>query len=260
MVQVISHRGGTFPWPENSLTAFRNSIALGVPWVECDVHLSADSVPFVIHDATLDRTTDATGPVRARTEAELGAVTVRGTGGEALPSFDDLVSLIAPSATGLQVEIKGNAAGTRYPGALDLVLAALDRAGIRGRAGLIAFEAPLAAEAVRAGGLDHVAWLLTDRTVQQIGPAGAVAVCHAHGIGMIETEATALDAELLAAWRAAGLRVAVWGRTTRPPSGGCSSSAWMPWRATIPPWRCGWRPEPRDTCRGAARPSLVGGR
>lgn len=216
MVQVISHRGGTFPWPENSLTAFRGSIGLGAPWVECDVHLSRDGVAHVMHDATLDRTTDGAGPVAALTAAELARVRVRGTAGEAVPTFEALVGLVASSAVRLQVEIKDDAVGRRYPGALAAVLATLDAAGMRGRAGVIAFEAALAAKAVRAGGLDHVAWLLTGRTVHQIGGDGAAAVCRAHGIDMIETEASALDPELLARWRAAGLRVAVWGANHAP--------------------------------------------
>lgn len=211
MVQVISHRGGTFLWPENSLTAFRGSIGLGAPWLECDVHLSRDGIPVVVHDATLDRTTDASGPVADRMAEELAAVRVRGADGEALPTFADLLGAVAPSAARLQVEVKSDAAGRRYPGALPAVLGALDAAGMRGRAGIIAFEAALAGEAVRAGGLDHVGWLLTGRILHLIGAEGAVAVCRAHGVAMIETEASALDAELVARWRAAGLRVAAWG-------------------------------------------------
>lgn len=56
------------------MAAFANGVALGSDGIECDVHLSRDGVPVVIHDATLDRTTNARGSVAARTAAELAAV------------------------------------------------------------------------------------------------------------------------------------------------------------------------------------------
>jgi glycerophosphoryl diester phosphodiesterase len=71
---VFGHRGAAGLAPENTLPAFARGIAEGVDGIELDVHLSADGVPVVIHDATLDRTTDAVGAVTARTAAELARV------------------------------------------------------------------------------------------------------------------------------------------------------------------------------------------
>jgi glycerophosphoryl diester phosphodiesterase len=73
-VSAIAHRGGSKLRPENTRAAFEHALSLGVDGLECDVHLSRDGVPVVIHDPTLDRTTDAAGPVAARTSAELRAV------------------------------------------------------------------------------------------------------------------------------------------------------------------------------------------
>ena len=73
-VVAIAHRGGSRLRPENTLAAFDHALALGVDGLECDVHLSADREVVVIHDETLDRTTDATGAVSARTAAELARV------------------------------------------------------------------------------------------------------------------------------------------------------------------------------------------
>jgi len=56
------------------MTAFARGLASGADGIECDVHLSRDGIPVVIHDATLERTTNASGPVAARTAAELSAV------------------------------------------------------------------------------------------------------------------------------------------------------------------------------------------
>ena len=71
---VFAHRGGAKLSPENTMVAFDRGLGLGADGIECDVHLSRDSVPMVIHDATLDRTTNATGPVSALTADELGRV------------------------------------------------------------------------------------------------------------------------------------------------------------------------------------------
>lgn len=71
---VIAHRGNRAHAPENTLVALTQAVALGADAVEFDVHLSRDGVPVVMHDETLDRTTDASGLVRERCAAELAAV------------------------------------------------------------------------------------------------------------------------------------------------------------------------------------------
>jgi glycerophosphoryl diester phosphodiesterase len=71
---VIAHRGSSAAAPENTLPAFEAAVAQGADAVELDVRLTADGAPVVIHDATLDRTTDRTGPVAALTLAELRSV------------------------------------------------------------------------------------------------------------------------------------------------------------------------------------------
>lgn len=71
---AVAHRGGAKLRPENTLLAFAHALACGVDAVECDVRLSRDGEPVVIHDETLDRTTDATGPVSSLTAAALAEV------------------------------------------------------------------------------------------------------------------------------------------------------------------------------------------
>jgi glycerophosphoryl diester phosphodiesterase len=73
-LSVIAHRGGSKLRPENTLAAFEHAVALGVDALECDVHLSRDGEVVVIHDPTLERTTDARGPVAALTASELARV------------------------------------------------------------------------------------------------------------------------------------------------------------------------------------------
>jgi glycerophosphoryl diester phosphodiesterase len=71
---VFAHRGGARLAPENTLPAIDNGLALGADGLEIDVQLSADGIPVVIHDRTLDRTTDRTGPVLGLTASELARV------------------------------------------------------------------------------------------------------------------------------------------------------------------------------------------
>jgi len=72
--QVFAHRGGCALGPENTIAAFDIGMSTGADGLELDVHLSADNVVVVHHDKTLDRTTNATGPVAALTADELARV------------------------------------------------------------------------------------------------------------------------------------------------------------------------------------------
>jgi glycerophosphoryl diester phosphodiesterase len=71
---VYAHRGGAALRPENTIAAFDNGLSLGADGLELDVHLSRDGVVVVHHDATLDRTTSARGPLAALTAQELAGV------------------------------------------------------------------------------------------------------------------------------------------------------------------------------------------
>jgi len=116
-VSAIAHRGGSKLRPENTLAAFDHAVTLGVDALECDVHLSSDGEPVVIHDPTLDRTTDATGPVSAQTSRSLAAVDAgakfgaadghpyRG-GGIGVPRLAEVLDRYRPLP--IVVEIKGD--------------------------------------------------------------------------------------------------------------------------------------------------------
>lgn len=72
--ELVAHRGNAADFPENTLPALQSALDAGIPWVELDVQLSADHVPFVIHDATLERTTRAQGDLRRMAARDLDAV------------------------------------------------------------------------------------------------------------------------------------------------------------------------------------------
>jgi glycerophosphoryl diester phosphodiesterase len=71
---VFAHRGGCALGPENTMASFDAGAAAGADGLELDVRLTADGVAVVHHDATLDRTTDASGPINAHTAAALARV------------------------------------------------------------------------------------------------------------------------------------------------------------------------------------------
>jgi len=68
---AFAHRGGSQLWPENTMASFEGAVGLGCRYLETDVHLTRDGVLVTIHDATVDRTTDSSGLVRALPLAEL---------------------------------------------------------------------------------------------------------------------------------------------------------------------------------------------
>jgi glycerophosphoryl diester phosphodiesterase len=115
-VAIIGHRGARNLWPENSLDGFQRTRALGIEGVEFDVHIARDGELVVIHDPTLDRTTEGQGPVADRTAAELAATPLRDAGGAGVPTLDQVLDVFTDSGIELHIEIKLDANGRRYPG------------------------------------------------------------------------------------------------------------------------------------------------
>jgi len=85
---VVAHRTECGGAPENSRAGVLCAAELGIPMVETDVRLSADGVPVILHDATLDRTTDLRGRASDKTAEELAKA--RLSNGEPLPTFEEL--------------------------------------------------------------------------------------------------------------------------------------------------------------------------
>lgn len=208
---IAAHRGGLFLWPENSARAFRECARLPIEQAECDVHMTADGEVVVMHDAALDRMTDGLGPVVTHSAAAIARTRVRGTAGEAPPTLAEYLAILGPTPVAPRIEIKGDGQRRPYPGIAARTLAGLDAAGQRGRSWIIGFNAQTMAEAWSAGGLAGVAWLLEIPTLTDLRADGVIAVAKAHRFPEVGMHESALDAELLARLRAAGLGVGVWG-------------------------------------------------
>lgn len=107
----IAHRGAGRLAPENTLAAFRLGAGHGYRMFECDAKLSADGVPFLLHDSTLERTTNGRGTAGALAWAELarldaGAWHARRYAGEPLPTLENLIRFCLANGHALDIEIK----------------------------------------------------------------------------------------------------------------------------------------------------------
>ena len=119
MVGIYAHRGASIELPENTLSAFARAVELGADGIELDVHLSADGVPVVIHDDTLDRTTNGSGAVADHSVTELQALDAGNS--QPIPTLKKVLDLVAGKLH-VDIEIKAGEAGdavldlvTKYP-------------------------------------------------------------------------------------------------------------------------------------------------
>ena len=140
MTKIVGHRGARNIWPENSLTGFRNVLALDVDAVEFDVHLTDAGELVVIHDATLDRTTDKTGLVRSLTPDGRMATHLEGSS-DTVPTLAEVLSVLAKiDSKRLHVEIKSDDANQPYPCITQKVVAEIERFGLARRCHLTSFD------------------------------------------------------------------------------------------------------------------------
>lgn len=154
--RAYAHRGwhvGDLDGCENTLTAFRRAVQEGFGYLELDVHASADGVAMVHHDTRLDRTTDATGPLAARTADDLAAVRVHGR--EPIPRLAEV--LAALPHTRITIELKAAAA-------LEPVLAVLAEANAWHRVCIAGF-AQAWLDAARTAGGDRLCTSMAQRDV-----------------------------------------------------------------------------------------------
>ncbi|HEY3731629.1 MAG TPA: glycerophosphodiester phosphodiesterase family protein [Steroidobacteraceae bacterium] len=168
LIHLIAHRGNAREFPENTVPAFESALALGVRFLELDVHISADGVPVVIHDHNLTRTAGRPGSVfdlRARELRHIDACEPDRFGerfrGTPIPLLTDVLALLEhrPEVT-LFVEIK-RASLTRfgYDQVVSRVLKALH--DLRGQCVVISFDLAAIHRARQLGGVP-IGWVLSD--------------------------------------------------------------------------------------------------
>ena len=247
---VVAHRGASTEKPENTLAAFEAAVGAGADAVEFDVRMSRDGHAVVMHDASVDRTTDAHGLVRDLTLRELKRCTTRSSGrpGE-IPTLAEALALLSGRAA-VDVEIK-NLPGDpdhdpdREPG-VEATLRALDETSFVGAVLISSFSPRSIARA-----LELDAGVPTGLLALEAMPADdAIALARDAGHEWVLPAAAAVLREgepLVALAHGAGLRVGTWivddpGTAVRLASWGLDALATNDPRAIVPAVR---RPSPR---------------
>jgi glycerophosphoryl diester phosphodiesterase len=144
---VIAHRGDSSHRPENTLAAFAAGLETGAAIVEFDVHLTRDGEVVVIHDKTIDRTTDGRGEVKQMSLAEIRRVSAgypkrfgSAYAGERVPTLAEALGLLRERAQAM-IEIKPEAVTDDADGGIEAhVVEEVRRAGMEKDVALISFD------------------------------------------------------------------------------------------------------------------------
>lgn len=212
---VIAHRGGRKLWPEHTTVAYDGAVALGVDLIEFDVHRTKDGVLVVLHDASVDRTTDGEGAVRAMTYAELSALDAgfhfttdggktfphRGTG-LTIPRLDAMLDRYP--TTPFSLEIK------QYdPPIVEDVVALLEAKGAIGRSIVSAF-ADATIQAVRARRPDLLTALGLGESLGILSMSDAELAAWTPPAVFVQPDEKMVDAALVARCHGKGLKIQAW--------------------------------------------------
>lgn len=196
---IGGHRGNPAEQPENTIRSFSSAIAAGCDLIECDVHLSSDGRLMVIHDHTLDRTTNGKGLVRDRSAAELRKLDAGK--GERIPYLQEVVEL-ALGKVGLVIEIKQ--IPIQYPGLEDKLVAMLRQLGAVSECAVVSFHHP----SVR--GLRDMEPRLQLGILEGARPIDPARMLREAGADVFSPHWGATDPQLVRDVHAAGGAVAVW--------------------------------------------------
>lgn len=210
MTDIVSHRGGALLWPENSRIAFENTAALPVAQVEFDVHFSRDRHLVVIHDATLDRTTDGAGPVEDHDWAPLSKLVLKGTGGQRMLLLQEVMAIFRATPLGLRLEIKPDVRRRLCPGLPEQIVDALREGGMLERTVITAFQIDSVVRAAAHGRPNGTIWLVTPDVQADIGLDAAGDLAVRRKVAMLGLRSTMLDAAAVATVRSAGLGISAW--------------------------------------------------
>jgi glycerophosphoryl diester phosphodiesterase len=207
--RLCAHRGAGKLAPENTLSSFRYGAARGYRMIECDAKLSADGVAFLLHDATLERTTSGTGRADALAWRELaqldaGAWHSPAYAGEPLPTLAAVARWCRANDIALNIEIKPTPGRERETGAAIALDAKALWSGADIKPVLSSF-APEALDAARVAAPELArAWLverIPDDWREQAMRLGCIA---------LDVKHTALTDAVVREVHDAGLRLATW--------------------------------------------------
>jgi glycerophosphoryl diester phosphodiesterase len=206
--RLIAHRGASALAPENTLAAIARAAELGARSVELDATLSRDGVPLLLHDETLNRTTNGKGPVAAQPWAVLarldaGAWFSRKFAGEPPPTLAQAVTLIRDRKMALNLEIKPSRGRDRE--AAERSLAVLREAWPDGMPLLISSGSAASLEVARDTAPDWPRGLIVDAV-----PSDWRDRLAGLGCGSLNCNAVSVTPSLVDEVHAAGYRLLAW--------------------------------------------------
>jgi glycerophosphoryl diester phosphodiesterase len=124
-MKIIAHRGYSAKHPENTIAAFQAAMDVGADMIEFDVLLSKDLIPVIIHDETLNRTTNGKGKVSSYTLEELKKLDAGR--GETIPTLEEIL-MLTQNKIFLHIEIKSEAVSHQTSnGVEELTLALIEK-------------------------------------------------------------------------------------------------------------------------------------
>ena len=128
MTKIFAHRGSKGTHPENTLASFKEAVRVGSDGIELDVHLTKDGYLVVIHDETVDRTTNGTGEIRNLTLAEIKAMDAGSWfnetfAGEKIPTLEEVLLLLTELGFNGQLNIELKTDVIQYEGLVEKCLA-----------------------------------------------------------------------------------------------------------------------------------------
>ena len=128
MTKIFAHRGSKGTHPENTLASFKEAVSVGSDGIELDVHLPKDGQLVVIHDETVDRTTNGTGEIRNLTLAEIKALDAGSWfyntyAGEKIPTLEEVLLLLKELGFNGQLNIELKTDIVQYEGLVEKCLA-----------------------------------------------------------------------------------------------------------------------------------------
>jgi glycerophosphoryl diester phosphodiesterase len=211
---IVAHRGASSTRPENTVASFAEALRLGARIVELDVRLTRDGVAVVLHDPTVDRTTDGTGPVAELAAHEVAALNAGTTASpEPVPTLADVLRLVSGSAA-VAIELKHLPGEPGYDAAsrAEVVRATheeVDRTGFVGPTLVLSFDYLALADSKALAPDVPTGFLTTDF----LPPRDALHMAVEGGHQMVLPGTRALapaGASFVEAVHAAGLRIGTW--------------------------------------------------
>ena len=169
--KIIAHRGASTIAPENTIAAFAKASEIGARWCECDVGVMADGTLLVIHDDTVDRTTNSSGSWDSWGYGELrrldaGAWFSPTYRFERIPELADVVSFANATQTSFNIELKPRAAGKRRDTLVENLQVALQSFENKGGLLISSFDHELLSAVRQAMPEVPLAWLCTPAEVR----------------------------------------------------------------------------------------------